>query len=73
LNQFVYVFDSVSNGDIDLTLVSFLNRTHNKKILLQSDTIINIKENELNSFADAKGKALTSLSLNDGDTAVIVK
>jgi hypothetical protein len=71
LKQFVYVFDSVANGKIDLTLVSFLNRTRDKKILLQSDTTIIIKESELNNFNDAKARTLTSLDLRDGDTAVI--
>ena len=71
LSQDVYMFDSVENGKINLTLVSILNRNYDKNISLQSDTTIIIKENELNNFADAKAKTLTSLNLNDGDTVVV--
>ena len=71
INQLVYVFDSVTNGEINLTLVSFLNRTYSRNITLQSDTTITIKVNDLNNFIDADANTLTSLKLSDGESAVV--
>ena len=71
LHQLVYVFDSVENGELKFTLVSFLNRTFDKNISLQSDTTIFINSNELNNFTNVEANLLPPLRLNEGDTVVI--
>jgi hypothetical protein len=71
LDQLVFVFDSVEHGSIDLTVVSFLNRTYDKNISFQSDTTIFIPRSDLDNFTDDKANKLTSLNLNEGDTIVI--
>ena len=71
LKQGVYVFDSVEKGNVKLTLVSILDRSFDKNIIIHSDTTIQIRRNELYNFIDIKIKSLTSISLNEGDSIVV--
>jgi len=65
----VYVFDSVVNSPLDITLVSFLDRNYTKSVSIKSDTTIFISHNELNNFE--KEITGTLPVINDFDTIVI--
>ncbi|MBL7747622.1 MAG: hypothetical protein JNM19_09370 [Chitinophagaceae bacterium] len=71
LNTEVYVFDSVKNGNVSFTLVSYLDRTYQKTISLESDTTILIRKDELNDFPATKDNIVPSMKLNTGDSLVI--
>jgi hypothetical protein len=71
MNTDVYVFDSVQNGELSISLVSFLSRTCDKKIILASDTTIFVSKNDIRSFSEQKEGELPDRKLSEGDTLVV--
>lgn len=69
----VYIYDSIENGTISVTVQSLLDRIHSKNILLTRDTTIVFSKVELPNFENGSPDTLNIADLKPGEKVCITR
>ena len=70
---FAYIYDSIENGTISVTVQSLLDRIHSKNILLTRDTTILFLKAELPNFENGSPDTLNIADLKPGEKICITR
>jgi len=70
---FAYIYDSIENGTISVTVQSLLDRIHSKNILLTRDTTIVFSKAELPNFENGSPDTLNIADLKPGEKVCITR